>query len=89
VHPKSSKNIQENPNPKNAMNKPKAKKKRHQADRIDEATFLRVSELWSSFLSPIVIFFLLSSFAGSGTNLFDPIQQRSSVVVGGSSVFLH
>jgi hypothetical protein len=56
VHPKSSKNIQENPNPKNAMNKPKAKKK-HEADRIDEATFLWVSELWSSFLSPIAIFF--------------------------------
>jgi len=28
VHLKSSKNIQENPNPKNAMNKPKAKQKK-------------------------------------------------------------
>jgi hypothetical protein len=63
VHPKSSKNIQQNPNPKNAMNKPKAKKK-HQADRIDEATFLWVSELWSSFLSPIAIFFAFHHLGG-------------------------
>jgi hypothetical protein len=56
--------MQENPNPKNAMNKPKAKKKKHQADRIEEATFLWVSELWSSFLSPLIVIFFAFIICG-------------------------